>query len=182
MVSRAGPSHPDPSCDSGQQSADLNVIFVCWGNICRSPMAERVARQRAPGEGLDGAWFSSAGVSAEETGEPIDSRAARVLSRHGYPAQHHVAHQIDARELAAADLVVAMEQRHIERMRRLGETGHVRLLSDFDPGAEQGAGLPDPWYGSPEGFEATLTAIEAAVPGVLDAVQGLLRREQRGSS
>ncbi len=69
------------------------VVFVCWGNICRSPMAERVARGRAAEEGLTGVTFSSSGVSDEEHGGPIDARAQRVLARAGYSTGGHRAHQ-----------------------------------------------------------------------------------------
>ena len=66
-------------------TADVGqVVFVCWGNICRSPMAERVAQGWAERDGLDGVGFTSAGVSREEPGNPIDPRAQRVLTRHGY--------------------------------------------------------------------------------------------------
>ncbi len=133
-------------------------------------MAERVAKQTAADAGLDAGQFASAGVSAEETGAPMDPRAAQVLKRHGYQVGKHAAHRITGDELAAADLVVAMEQHHIDLLRRLGDVSHVRLLTDFDPDAEPGTEVPDPWYGTPEAFEETLTAIEAAIPGVLEAI------------
>lgn len=134
-------------------------------------MAEQVARQLAPGSGLADVWFASAGVSSEETGAPMDPRAADVLRRHDYPVTDHTAHRIDSEELAAADLVIAMEPFHVERLRRLGDTSHVRLLTDFDPDAEAGAGVPDPWYGTPGAFEDTLASVEAAVPGVLETIR-----------
>ena len=152
---------------------ELSVVFVCWGNICRSPIAERVAEKYAADEDLTGVRFSSAATSTEELGEPMDPRAADVLRRHGYRTGDHVAHQIQRSELADADLVIAMEQLHIDRMQRIGDAGQVRLLTDFDPDAEPGSGLPDPWYGGPEGFEETLSAVEAAMPGVLDQVRQL---------
>ena len=138
---------------------ELSVVFVCWGNICRSPIAERVAEKYAADEDLTGVRFSSAATSTEELGEPMDPRAADVLRRHGYRTGDHVAHQIQRSELADADLVIAMEQLHIDRMQRIGDAGQVRLLTDFDPDAEPGSGLPDPWYGGPEGFEETLSAV-----------------------
>jgi protein-tyrosine phosphatase len=151
------------------------VIFVCWGNICRSPIAERVAERLAAEEDLPGVEFSSAATSTEELGEPMDPRAEAVLRRHGYRTGDHVAHQIQADELADADLVIAMEPLHIDRMRRIGDTSKVALLTDFDPDAAPGSGVPDPWYGSAEGFEDTLSAIESAIPGVLDRVRALQR-------
>lgn len=153
-----------------------SVVFVCWGNICRSPIAERVAQGWAEREGLDGVRFTSAGVSDEEHGEPIDPRAQRVLAQAGYRTGGHQAHQITADEIRAADLVIAMEELHLSRMRRLvPEADNLHLLTAFDPDAEPGAGIPDPWYGSASGFDATLASIEAAMPGVFDEVRRLHR-------
>ena len=90
-----------------------SVIFVCWGNICRSPMAEFVARKVFANEGLD-ARITSAGVSDEEHGGPMDSRARSALKSHGYPCSGHNAHQIDGSEIMSADLVIAAEPRHIQ--------------------------------------------------------------------
>ena len=69
--------------------ADRRVVFVCWGNICRSPMAERVAERMAEEQGLSGVHFTSAATSTEELGEPIDPRAMAVLQEHGYRTNHH---------------------------------------------------------------------------------------------
>lgn len=162
-----------PSTSSGT----VNVVFVCWGNICRSPMAERVARGWADREGLTGVRFTSAGVSSEETGNPIDPRARAVLTREGYDANHHRAHRITAADIADADLVIGLEQLHVDRMRRLvPDATNLSLLTDFDPAAEPGSGIDDPWYGDAEGFNDTLASIEAAMPGVLARVKDLQRR------
>ncbi len=156
----------------------IDVVFLCWGNICRSPMAERVARMHAAGEeGLAGVRFSSAGTSSEELGAPMDPRAAATLRRAGYDPDGHVAHQISAAEARSAALIVAMEPLHVERLERIaGKTGNVRLLTDFDPQAAPGSGVPDPWYGGPEGFVTTLASIEAAMPGVLAQARRLATR------
>ena len=146
------------------------VLFVCWGNICRSPMAERVARRRAEEQGLD-IRIESFGVSSEEVGNPIDRRAARVLERAGYDASGHTARKIGASHITAADLVIAAEQLHVDRLLRIapGAT-NIALINDFNPDKPTGEALVDPWYGSEEGFEVTLADIEAAVDGVLQAV------------
>jgi len=157
-----------------EASRPVKVVFVCWGNICRSPIAERVAQRMAEEEGMTDVEITSAATSTEEIGNPMDDRAAAVLRRHGYRSEDHVAHQITKAELAEADLVVAMETLHIDRMRRLSpDSTNVALLSDFDPDAEPGSGLPDPWYGPDSAFSDTLAAVEAAVPGVLDRVREL---------
>ena len=157
-----------------EPTTPVRVVFVCWGNICRSPIAERVARRKAEEAGLSGVEFTSAATSDEELGAPMDRRAAAVLRDRGYDPDSHVAHQVDAAEIAAADLVVAMEDLHIERMRRLApKADNLTLLTEFDPAATPGTGVPDPWYGTPEGFYDTLSAVEAAIPGVLDQVREL---------
>jgi len=139
-------------------------------------MAERIARAQASAKHHDGIVFTSAGVSSEETGNPIDPRARAVLTRHGYDASGHRAHRITAAEIADADLVIGLEPLHVDRMRKLAPgADHLALLTDFDPDAEPGSGVPDPWYGEADGFEDTLAALEAAMPGILARATSLRR-------
>ncbi len=146
---------------------EVSILFVCWGNICRSPMAERVALGRAEGDGLEWLRISSAGVSSEELGHPIDPRAARVLREAGYSTDGHRARRITAADIRSTDLVIGMEDVHLSRMRHLVPSAtNLHLLTDFDPDAVPGSGVDDPWYGPPEGFRQTLAALEAAMPGV----------------
>ncbi|GAA3623128.1 low molecular weight protein-tyrosine-phosphatase [Microlunatus ginsengisoli] len=152
-------------------SDPLRVVFVCWGNICRSPMAERVAEKLAADRGLTEVEFSSAATSTEELGQPMDSRAEAVLRSHGYRVGRHRAHQITRDEIERADLVLAMEDIHVRRMLSIDPgADNIALLTDYDPGAEPGSGIDDPWYGPSAGFERTLASIEAAMPGLLDAI------------
>ena len=138
-------------------------------------MAERVAEKLAADRGLSGVEFSSAATSIEELGEPIDSRAERVLHRHGYRVGGHRAHQITRDEIERADLVLAMEDIHVRRMLSIDPgAGNISLLTEFDPDAEPGSGIDDPWYGPTAGFERTLASVEAAIPGLLDAVDELV--------
>ena len=152
----------------------VRVVFVCWGNICRSPIAERVAERVAADTGVRGVEFTSAATSTEELANPMDRRAAAVLREHGYRHDHHRAHQITRDEIEGADLVIAMEDIHIRKMLAIapGAT-NLSLLTDYDPAAEPGSGVPDPWYGTAAGFHGTLSAIEAAIPGVLDRAAAL---------
>lgn len=150
----------------------LHVIFVCWGNICRSPMAERIAEKMAADTCLDGVTFTSAATSTDELGNPIDPRAVRVLSRGGYRVTNHAAHQITAKEVRAADLVVCMEPIHISKIRAITpDAQNLVLMTDFDPTAVPESGIDDPWYGPPSGFETTRTELEQAMPGLLDWVR-----------
>jgi protein-tyrosine phosphatase len=152
----------------------FRVVFVCWGNICRSPMADRVAEKLAADRGLTGIEFSSAATSTEELGAPMDPRAERVLRAHGYRIGGHRAHQITRDEIERADLVLAMEDIHLRRMASIDPgADNLRLLTGFDPSAPPGSGIDDPWYGPAAGFERTLASIEAAMPGLLDAVSEL---------
>jgi len=145
------------------------VIFVCWGNICRSPMAERVAEKMAADRGIDDLAFSSAATSREEIGAPIDDRAVATLRRHGYRTGGHAAHQITRAEIEDAELVLAMEDIHLRKMLAIAPgADNLRLLTDFDPDAAPGSGIDDPWYGPAAGFERTLDSVEAAIPGLLD--------------
>lgn len=139
-------------------------------------MAERVAERAAADAGITGVEFSSAGTISEEYDDPMDRRAVAVLERHGYRHADHRARRVTAAELESADLVVAMEDSHVRSVLELAtDATKVSLLTDFDPTAEAGSGVPDPWFGSDTGFSDTLTAIEAAMPGLLDRIRELQR-------
>lgn len=146
--------------------AGMHVEFVCWGNICRSPMGERVARRMAADRGLD-ATFTSSGISTEERGNPMDRRARALLTERGYDADGHTAQQVKISD--DVDLYLAAEQLHADRLIQQGaDPDKVKLITDYDPEAEPGQPLDDPWYGGPEEFETTLEVLERAIPQLLD--------------
>ncbi len=149
----------------------LHVTFVCTGNICRSPIAEKVFASELEWAGLaDGVQVTSAGVSGWHVGSPADDRAAEVLRRAGYPDEHR-ARQVDA-ELLSADLIVALDNSHRRALQStVPEPERVRLLRSFDPAAPSGAEVPDPYYGGAGGFDEVLGMVRAAVPGMLDWVR-----------
>lgn len=149
----------------------VHVCFVCSGNICRSPIAEKVFAHELAVAGLaDGVRVTSAGTGGWHVGEPADSRAALLLRAEGYP-DDHAARQVDA-ELLSADLLVALDRDHLRTLRRLvPEPDRVRLLRSFDPNAPEGAEVPDPYYGADDGFAEVLAMVRAAVPGLLDWVR-----------
>lgn len=149
------------------------VTMVCWGNICRSPMAEVVARAFALKTDCIAfpVHVNSVGVSSEETGNPIDPRAAAALEARGYAPAHHRARQVTREDISTADLFVAAEAFHLEHLRSLGaQSNQLALITDFDPDASGGDPLPDPWYGDAEGFDATLDVIERAIPNLFAAI------------
>jgi protein-tyrosine phosphatase len=158
----------------------LRIMTVCTGNICRSPMAEVVLRDRLETAGLGGrVVVDSAGISDEEDGNPVDRRAASVLREHGYDVPTHRAHQVTTDELAHRDLLLAMTSRHVRWLRAQApdeETAaKVVLYRSFDPGADPlDLDMADPWYGDRSDFERTLEEVEAAADAVVAHVRGML--------
>ena len=147
-----------------------HIVFVCSGNICRSPMAELVFRARLDDAGLgDAVRVTSAGTGPWHVGEPADKRARATLKAHGYPTAH-VASEVSDEDLAA-DLLLAADSGHADFLRsRAGDPGKVRLLRSFDPDAVD-LNVPDPYYGGRAEFEECRELIEAAVPGLLDEIR-----------
>ncbi|MDR2929656.1 MAG: low molecular weight phosphotyrosine protein phosphatase [Propionibacteriaceae bacterium] len=147
----------------------VHIVFVCWGNICRSIMAERIARAMAHDADMDAITFTSAAISTEETGHDIDLRAAKVLRAHGYDAGRHRAHQITTAEIAKADLVVVMEPFHRQILAgRFPAAKNIVLMTDFDPSLAPGTAIDDPWSGPDSGFDGTRALLEQAMPGLLE--------------
>jgi protein-tyrosine phosphatase len=145
----------------------LAVVFVCTGNICRSPIAEKVFVHELERAGLaDDVDVSSAGTGGWHIGDPADERAAALLRAEGYRTEHS-ARQVDAKQLGA-DLLVALDNSHRHTLQSMvPEPDRVRLLRSFDPGSPPDAEVPDPYYGSKEGFSEVLRMIRAAMPGML---------------
>lgn len=148
----------------------VRIVFVCTGNICRSPIAEKVLQQQLADAGLtDAATVTSAGTGPWHEGEPADPRTVQVLRQGGYPSAH-IAHQLTDEDLDA-DLLVALDSGHVSALHRLGvPDDRVRLLRDFDPAAD-GPDVPDPYYDGPEQFREVLAMIEAATPGMVQWVR-----------
>ncbi len=170
--------------------APYRLMVVCTGNICRSPIAEAVLRERLDAAGLGRAVVvDSGGTSPEEAGNPIDRRAQAVLVGHGYAPPRHVARGVEPAWLGQRDLVLAMTAQHARWLREHapdGADGRVRMWRSFDPAAPAGAAdeeldVEDPWHGGPEDFEATLTQVEAAADAVVEHVREQLtaRRSAR---
>ncbi|MDO4900487.1 low molecular weight protein-tyrosine-phosphatase [Actinomyces sp.] len=179
------PAQHDPSEPYG-------VVMVCTGNICRSAMAHAVLVDRLTVAGLSAKCpgavnVTSAGVSDEESGNPMDPRARRVLAEAGYGVGSdaasravaaviatHAAHRIADAELRRADLILAMTAAHhralTRRATRLGtDPERIRMFREFDPDAQHAAttsapspnlDVPDPWYGTMADFVDTLDVVE----------------------
>ena len=167
-------------------TAPFRIMTVCTGNICRSPIAEAVLRDRFDAAGLgDRVVVDSGGISSEELGNPIDPRAARVLREAGYAVPDGTAHQVTARDIAEHDLLLPMTSRHARRLRTQApsdaDAAKVRMYRSFDPAApsldvvdEAALDVEDPWYGGHDDFVATLEQVEAAADAIVDQVRARL--------
>lgn len=149
------------------------VIFVCMGNICRSPTAEGVFRHQAAKAG----WaahlrIASAGTHAYHLGEPPDRRSQQAARGRGYDLSAQRARHFQAEDFGRFDYILAMDQDNLAALRHLRPTqfaGHLGLLLDFAPELGQRE-VPDPYYGGARGFEDVLDLIERASAGLLAAI------------
>jgi protein-tyrosine phosphatase len=154
------------------------IVFVCTGNICRSPMAEVITRALAASTDLaDGTTLAdhlevrSAGTGPWHEGEPMHPLAQAALVRAGYPDHAHVAHQVVSAELGSIDLTVALDRRHQQTLRSLGaDPDRLALLRSFDPAAGAAADVPDPYYGGDEEFGECRDMIAAGCAGLVTSL------------
>lgn len=152
-----------------------SLVFICLGNICRSPMAERVARGMAADRGLD-VEVTSCAMSSHTHGSAMDHRARAVLEPAGYDAAGHRARPVTEEIIRSSTLVVAAEPHQVTQLRRVSPgSDNIALLNDFNPELPKGTVLDDPWYGDAAGFHDTLADIEAAMPGILDEIESRSR-------
>lgn len=159
--------------------APCKVLFVCTGNICRSPTAEGVFKAMAEMQRLSDAVIAdSAGTHDYHVGQPPDRRAIAAAARRGYDISQLRARLFSRRDFESFDYLLAMDREHLVQLRRWAPGAHAakpRLFLDFsrlDPGGE----VPDPYYGGPQGFERVLDLVEDAAQGLLNDIRGKLGR------
>ncbi|MBF0168702.1 MAG: low molecular weight phosphotyrosine protein phosphatase [Alphaproteobacteria bacterium] len=157
---------------------DYAVLFVCTGNICRSPTADGVFRRLVAEAGLDGRIrIDSAGVSGWHAGEPPDLRTQEAARDRGYDLSGLRARAVEPSDFSKFDLLLAMDSGHEETLKRQAPNGtreRIRLFMSFAP--EMGArDVPDPYYGGADGFTHVLDLIEAACRGLLRHVRAELK-------
>jgi len=156
------------------------ICVVCLGNICRSPMAERVLAAQLDLAGLAGrVVVDSAGTGDWHLGEPMDVRARAELSRRGHDPGGHEARQIQPDWLDDYDLLLAMDRSNLAGVTALaagqpGLTGRIMLLRTFDPAAGDGAEVPDPYYGGADDYAEVFDLVDAAVKGLVGRLSELL--------
>jgi len=150
----------------------ISVLFVCMGNICRSPTAEGVFRHFVQKAGLaDRIKIDSAGTHAYHTDEPADRRASAAAERRGYSLADIRARRIQNKDFESFDYIVAMDRlNHITLVDRAEAEYHdkIKLFLDFSSADEDE--VPDPYYGGAAGFERVLDLVEDASRGLLETL------------
>ncbi|MGP3698078.1 low molecular weight protein-tyrosine-phosphatase [Rhodobacter sp. NSM] len=144
------------------------VLFVCLGNICRSPLAEAAFRAAADERGIR-VEVDSAGVGGWHAGEAPDPRAQHVAQENGIDIGHYRARQVVRRDFDRFDHIVALDLENLAALRQLrpqGARARLSLLMDHVPG-RSGQAVADPYYGGPEGFLRTWSDVTAGADGLL---------------
>lgn len=158
-----------------ERDGRIGVLFVCLGNICRSPLAEAVFRALVAREGLQDRFrIDSAGTSNYHEGESPDPRTVQVARNRGVEVGHS-ARQVRPDDFDTFDYVLAMDRENLRRLERVRERNgggaEPRLLRSFDGDADAHAEVPDPYFGGDGGFEKVQDMVERACEGLLAHVR-----------
>ena len=152
----------------------FGVLFVCTGNICRSPTAEAIFRKLAADAGMaETVRADSAGTQGYHVGEPPDPRAQQAAAKRGYDLSGLRARRIEDADFQRFDLILAMDQDHysiLSRMAQPSDGQKLKLMMSYARRFEQ-RDVPDPYYGGPQGFERVLDMLEDAARGLLESLR-----------
>lgn len=147
------------------------VLFVCLGNICRSPTAEAVFRHKASAAGLD-VYIDSAGTGGWHQGDAPDSRAIKAGSQRGYSFAGQSARAVEPEDYRDFDHILAMDRRNLSDLKAETPAEYAKKIKLFlSYGQSSESEVPDPYYGGGQGFEQVLDLIEDACEGLIKSLQ-----------
>ena len=151
----------------------VKILFVCMGNICRSPTAEGVFRHYVKAAGLERRIvIDSAGTGDWHVGAPPDYRACDAAANRGYDLSALRARQVSRKDFAEFDYILAMDHENLRTLTRWCPPEHLHKVKLFTEYCDSGAcAVPDPYGGGPQGFEHVLDLVEAAAQGLLRHLQ-----------
>lgn len=156
----------------------MRILFVCMGNICRSPSAEgvfrKLVRERLPDVDLE---IDSAGTHGYHTGSPPDRRSIQAAARRGIDLSGLRARTVTHEDFERFDLILAMDRDNLallEQRAPATHRGRIRLIMEFAPGSGARE-VPDPYYGGANGFEEVLDLLEEAAAGLLQSIEDAKR-------
>jgi protein-tyrosine phosphatase len=156
-------------------SDKTRILFVCQGNIIRSPLAEHMFNHQAELAGVSEKYHTrSSGTSSYHLGESPDSRMRRVAAKNGFKYDGR-ARQFQRSDFDGYDLIIAMDMQNLSILKRLAttpeESSKLRTMRTYDPEGDASQSVPDPYYGGIDGFQATFDIVKRSVIGLLDALE-----------
>lgn len=148
----------------------IGVMFVCLGNICRSPLAEAIFADQVQRHGLDHRFdIASSGTANYHVGEQPDPRTIDVARRNSVPIDHH-GQQLDQVHFHEYDYIITMDRSNLTNAERIAPQEHsatMVMMRDFDP-SEPGSDVVDPWYGDRQGFDECFDVLERSCANFLE--------------
>lgn len=162
------------------------ILFVCLGNICRSPLAEAIFKEQIRQKGIEHKYeVDSCGTSGLHAGERPDARTLRN-ARHHEIEMDHIGRQFQMEDLTRFDLILPMDRSNLQHVldmakRVNGKKAEIQMVRNFDPEALGQQDVPDPWYGNEEGFEEVFQMLWRTCESLIDYLEKQSSRTEPGS-
>lgn len=151
------------------------ILFVCLGNICRSPLAEGIFAHLVRERGLEDKYAAdSAGTGGWHVGQPPDRRSINVAQKRGVVLPS-LCRQVRREDFQEFDLILAMDKNNRNDLQALcppAQRGKIKLMRDYEPASDRGADVPDPYYGGPYEFDSVYQMLDRCCARLLDSLEG----------